>query len=224
VEYLEPKLLFFLLAWLLDGVFWIGIGFIGHSHTQLVTTSKYNTIAYFHITSYWDTLSSHSSVIVSWQRTLHLSSCTSLTYDGFVSQPHPCNSANSQWLSRLNHLRLSRDSKSKLCYDRRRVGQSMVVSSNHLGLMTRFVLLSDCCGFVDVERSLWREDGSVIYNCSWSSPAQSFLDPRPVVVTTLFYCLRFETSLFVASYDSQVTVEVFDPAFCQETPSIPLVA
>jgi hypothetical protein len=30
-------------------------------------------------------------------------------------------------------------------------------------------------------------------------------------LVTIFYCLRFETSLFVASYDSQ-EVEVFDPA------------
>jgi hypothetical protein len=29
---------------------------------------------------------------------------------------------------------------------------------------------------------------------------------------TIFYCIRFETSLFVASYDSKATVEVFDPA------------
>jgi hypothetical protein len=29
-------------------------------------------------------------------------------------------------------------------------------------------------------------------------------------LSTIFYCLRFETSIFVASYDSQGTVEVFD--------------
>jgi hypothetical protein len=51
--------------------------------------------------------------------------------------------------------------------------------------------------------SLWREDGPVVYNCWWSSQAQSFLGPSPVVLVTIFYCLRFETSLFVASYDSQ---------------------
>jgi hypothetical protein len=41
------------------------------------------------------------------------------------------------------------------------------------------------------------------YNCCWSSPAQSFSDPSPVELATIFYCLRFEISLFVASYDSQ---------------------
>jgi hypothetical protein len=30
-----------------------------------------------------------------------------------------------------------------------------------------------------------------------------FLGPSPLGLATLFYCLRFETSLFVASYDSQ---------------------
>jgi hypothetical protein len=51
--------------------------------------------------------------------------------------------------------------------------------------------------------SLWREDGSVVYNCCWPSLAQLFLGPSPVGLVTIFYCVRFETSLFVASYDSQ---------------------
>jgi hypothetical protein len=54
---------------------------------------------------------------------------------------------------------------SELYYDRRSVGQSVLVSSPHLVLMTRFLLLSDTCGFVDMGRHLWREDGSVFYNC-----------------------------------------------------------
>jgi hypothetical protein len=43
----------------------------------------------------------------------------------------------------------------------------------------------------------------VVYNCCWPSPAQSFSGPSPVWLVTVFYCLRFETSLFVAPYDSQ---------------------
>jgi hypothetical protein len=70
-------------------------------------------------------------------------------------------------------------------------------------LTTRFLLLSDSCGFVDVGRSLWWEDGSVVYNYSWPSPAQSFSGPKPMGLVIIFYCLTFETSLFVASYDSQ---------------------
>jgi hypothetical protein len=54
-----------------------------------------------------------------------------------------------------------------------------------------------------VGRFLWREDASVICNCRWPSPAQSFSGPRLLGLATLIYCLRFESSLFVASYDSQ---------------------
>jgi hypothetical protein len=57
--------------------------------------------------------------------------------------------------------------------------------------------------FVDVGRSLWREDGSVVYNCYWTLPAQSFSGPSPLRLAIIFYCLSFETSPFVASYDSQ---------------------
>jgi hypothetical protein len=83
-----------------------------------------------------------------------------------------------------------------LSYDRRSVDQSVLVSSTHLGLTTRYLLLSDSCGFVDVERSPSREDGSVIYNCCWHSPAQPFSGPSPVGLATILYCLRFETSSF----------------------------
>jgi hypothetical protein len=83
--------------------------------------------------------------------------------------------------------------KSKLCYDRPSVGQSVLVSSTHLGHKTRFLLLSDSCRFVDVGRSLWWENGSAVYNCCWSSPPQSFLGPSPAGLVTMFYCLRFET-------------------------------
>jgi hypothetical protein len=84
-------------------------------------------------------------------------------------------------------------SKSKLCYDRRSVGQSVLVSSTHLGLTTRFLLLSGTCGFVDVDRSLWRENRSAVYNCCWSSPGQSISGPSPWGLVTIFYCLRIET-------------------------------
>jgi hypothetical protein len=59
------------------------------------------------------------------------------------------------------------------------------------------------CGFANAELSLWREDESVVYNCCWASPAQSFSGPSPVGLVTIFYCLRFETSRFIASSDSQ---------------------
>jgi hypothetical protein len=60
--------------------------------------------------------------------------------------------------------------------------------------MTRYLLLFDSYGLVFVGRHLWREDGSVFCICCWPLPAQSFLDPSPLVLATVFYCLRFETS------------------------------
>jgi hypothetical protein len=42
-----------------------------------------------------------------------------------------------------------------------------------------------------------------VYNCSWPLPVQTFSGPTPMGLVTIIYCLRIETSLFVASYDSQ---------------------
>jgi hypothetical protein len=61
------------------------------------------------------------------------------------------------------------------------------------------LLVSNSCGFVDMRCFLWREGEFVVYNCCWTSPAQSFSSPSPLGLGTVFYCLRFETSLFVAS-------------------------
>jgi hypothetical protein len=96
------------------------------------------------------------------------------------------------YVSHIQHVTQVRV-KSKLCYDRRSVGQCVLISSPHLRPKTRFLLLSDSCGFVDVGRPLWREDGSVVYNCRWPSSAQSFSGPSPAGLITIFYCLRFET-------------------------------
>jgi hypothetical protein len=73
----------------------------------------------------------------------------------------------------------------------------------HLGLMTRYLLLFDSYGLVFVGRPLWWEDGFVFCICCWRLPAQSFSDPSPLGLATIFYCLRFETSLFVTSCDLQ---------------------
>jgi hypothetical protein len=42
-------------------------------------------------------------------------------------------------------------------------------------------------------KSLWGEDKSVVYNCCWTSSAQSFSSPNPAGLMITFYCLRFET-------------------------------
>jgi hypothetical protein len=52
-------------------------------------------------------------------------------------------------------------------------------------------------------RSLWREGGSVVSRCCWAPRAQWFSGPSLVGLATIFYCLRLETLLSVASCDSQ---------------------
>jgi hypothetical protein len=54
---------------------------------------------------------------------------------------------------------------------------------------TNFIFQLNTCGY----SPLWREAGSVIYNCFWASPAQSFSRQSPAGLKTIFYCPRFET-------------------------------
>jgi hypothetical protein len=69
--------------------------------------------------------------------------------------------------------------------------------------MNRYLLPFDSYGIVFVGRLLWREDESVFCICCWSLPAQSLSGPSFLELERIFYCLRLETSLFVAFYDSQ---------------------
>jgi hypothetical protein len=85
-----------------------------------------------------------------------------------------------------------------LYYDLRSVGQTWNKAAIW-GLRPDYLLLRDSCRFGDVGRCLWREYGSVVYNCCWPLPAQSFSCPSTVGLVTIFYGLKFETSLFVAS-------------------------
>jgi hypothetical protein len=145
----------------------------------------------------------------------------------------------------MPHSRKSK-SKSKLCYDWRSVSQYLLVSSTRLGLMTRFLLLSDSCGFVDVGCSLWQENGSAVHSCCRSSSALSFSGPSPGGLVTIFYCLKFETPptwrarspylyppgtgwpsytprhwvpFLSPPMTRRDTVEVFEPASMQGTPN-----
>jgi hypothetical protein len=69
--------------------------------------------------------------------------------------------------------------KSKLYYDRRSAGQSVLMSGTHLGPGTNFSpsfckYFQAVNGVLDVGRPLSREVGSMVLSCCWASPAQSF--------------------------------------------------
>jgi hypothetical protein len=83
--------------------------------------------------------------------------------------------------------------------DRRSVGQSASLSwyrATIWNLWPDFTFLRDNCGFLEVEHPLWREDWSVIdsYVCFRASPGQSLLGPRLAELTTIFYCLSWDST------------------------------
>jgi hypothetical protein len=163
------------------------IGFV--EHLQIVTTSNYRANANSHTPQFTTarTKSSQSAVSSPVDVPL-LPDSRPLRLVAISYQPPTFLTA----VSRLSYKSKSK-SQSKLGYDRRFVGQCVLVSSTHLGLTISFWLLSDSCGFVHVGRFLWREDGSAAYNCCLSSPAQSSLGPSPAGLMAIFYCLGFET-------------------------------
>jgi hypothetical protein len=118
---------------------------------------------------------------------------------------------------------------SNLCYNWWSVGQYILVSSPHLGPKTRFLSLSDSCGFVDVGHPLWREEGlsftiaagphqrshsqvqvpqdswpyfavSDLWLCNLEGHIPVFISPRNRVALLYPQTLH---SLFVTSYDLQ---------------------
>jgi hypothetical protein len=57
------------------------------------------------------------------------------------------------------------------------------------GLRPEFYSCQAVAGFL-MWSALWREDRSVVYNCCWSSPVQSFWGPSPAGLMNTFYCLE----------------------------------
>jgi hypothetical protein len=95
--------------------------------------------------------------------------------------------SSSLWLMSTSYLRLS-------SYVTPTVSRPVCPGVKpHLGPKTTFSLLSDSYQFVNLGRYFWIKDGSLVYNCCWPSPAQLFSGPGPPGLTTIFYCLRFET-------------------------------
>jgi hypothetical protein len=73
----------------------------------------------------------------------------------------------------------------------RSVSQSDLVAGTHLGPQPCFLLSVSIFrqGFVDVERPLWWEVGSVIFIFCWALPAQPFSGLNPKGLMSMFYCL-----------------------------------
>jgi hypothetical protein len=75
-------------------------------------------------------------------------------------------------------------------------GQSASLSSCWVRLepMARFLFCLTIASFL-TGHPLWREDGSVIYsyNCFWAVPEQSLWRPSPAELTTIFYCLTWDS-------------------------------
>jgi hypothetical protein len=113
--------------------------------------------------------------------------------------PHCTTSRSTDWLCQLS-LTLSLFS-SQVCLAFAVAGnlrptvsrQSFLVSGSQLGPLTNFSFLLkfalDNYRCVTLCRPLWRENGSLLYNCFWALPEQSHLGRNPAELTALFYCL-----------------------------------
>jgi hypothetical protein len=83
--------------------------------------------------------------------------------------------------------RLLSEWESELLYDWQFTANQFVLAPNPLGLTTNnFFLQLNPCDRSPYVTSLWWEDGSVVYNCCWPSPAQSFSGLSPAGLMLYF--------------------------------------
>jgi hypothetical protein len=75
----------------------------------------------------------------------------------------------------------------------RPLGQSVFVSSPIWGPRADFHYCQTTAGYLNWGTLSDKEGVSVVYNCYWSSPAQSFWSPSRVGHMTILYCLSFVT-------------------------------
>jgi hypothetical protein len=68
------------------------------------------------------------------------------------------------------------------------------MSSTHLRPQLDFYYCQTVLGLLIQNTLSDDREGSVVYNCCWSSPAQSFSGLSPAGLMIISYCLRFETS------------------------------
>jgi hypothetical protein len=80
------------------------------------------------------------------------------------------------------------------------------------GLRPDLYYMCDSYGLVLVRCPLWREDGSVVYNCCLPSPAQPFSGLSPVGLRPYFTVSDSRLPFSPPLTNRRVTVEVLDPA------------
>jgi hypothetical protein len=81
-------------------------------------------------------------------------------------------------------------------------GQSASLSWNKVPIWGLFYYSQTVAGLL-MWGALSNERTGPTFTMLLASPAQPFSGPSPVGLANIFYCPRYETSLFVASYDSQ---------------------
>jgi hypothetical protein len=99
----------------------------------------------------------------------------------------------------------SSQSQSHIATDAQSVSKSWyrAPSGAHDQIMTRYLFLSDSYVLVSCGAPTLTRGRVCLLYMLLDLASAVFSGPSPLVLATIFYCLRFETSLFVASYDSR---------------------
>jgi hypothetical protein len=159
--------------------FGLDIGFIDHVNTQLIITLNYSAVADFH------TLPNHAKSFPG--RSVFTSSCLFLYSLNGGSFPMRIQSQS--------------QSQSHIVTDGQSLSKSWCrapIWAHDQIFFTVWHLPSCFCGAPSLTR------GRVCHLYMLLALASAvFLGRSPLGLAPIFYCLRFETSLFVASYDSQ---------------------
>jgi hypothetical protein len=167
---------------------------------------------------------------------------------GFQSCPRPqLPASHSNSSHKLNPSGYLTNRNLKLCYDRRSIGQSVLMSSTHLGPKNRILLLSDSFGFVLMWGALSDERTGVSFQLLLALASAVILGSKSRGPMSIFYCLRFETRPiwrarsphlyppgsgwpsytprhwvpFLLPIILRTTVEILEPASTRESPSYP---
>jgi hypothetical protein len=173
-------------------------GFIDHLYTPLGTVSNYSAVANLHtlqITTAPAKLFSSLQIFIScYLATASVTGDSSTSHAQVLSSQPPVQNCLKRKLT-TNWVRVRVTLRLAI------TASQFVLATSPLRLtISNFIFQLNTCGYSHYVRSSLTRGWFRRYNCCWSSPAQSFSDPSPAELKTLFYCLRFGTSLFVASW------------------------